>query len=49
MASHYTRSADRAKLGQQAAVMLVKNDAGTPMHTPDEKVRAAIRIHRIKQ
>ena len=49
MASLYTRSADRAKLGQQAAVMLVKNDAGTSMHTPNEKVCAPVRIPRIKQ
>ena len=49
MASLYTRSADRAKLGKQAAAMLVKNETGTSMHTPDEKVCAAVRIHRIKQ
>jgi integrase len=49
MASLYTRNADRARLGQRAASKLVKNDTGTSMHTPDEKVRAAIRIHRIKQ
>jgi len=49
MASLYTRNADRARLGQRAASKLVKNDVGTSMHTPNEKVLAAIRIHQIKQ
>jgi integrase len=41
MAALYTRSADRARLGKEAAGMLVKNDERTSMHTPDQKVCAA--------
>jgi integrase len=44
MASLYTRNADRARLGQQAAGMLVKNDPATSMLSPTEKVGAPIAI-----
>ena len=49
MASLYTRSADRARLGLQAAGMLVRNDQATSMPSPDEKVGAAIAILKPKQ
>jgi integrase len=39
MASLYTRNADRARLGQQAGTMLLKNDRATSMLSPDDKVR----------
>jgi integrase len=42
MASLYTRSADRARLGKEAAKMLIKNDGRTSMLPPDQKVGAAI-------
>jgi len=44
MASLYTRNADRARLGLQAAGMLVKNDQETSMPSPIEKVGATIAI-----
>jgi integrase len=49
MASLYTRNADRARLGQQAAGMLVKNDPTTSMLSPEEKVGAPIAILKQKQ
>jgi integrase len=49
MASLYTRNADRARLGQQAAGMLVKNDPATSMLSPKEKVGAPIAILKQKQ
>lgn len=49
MASLYTRNADRARLGRQAAGMLVKNDPATSMLSPTEKVGAPIAILKQKQ
>jgi integrase len=49
MASLYTRNADRARLGRQAAGMLVKNDPATSMLSPKEKVGAPIAILKQKQ
>lgn len=42
MASHYTRSADRARLAREAIGKLA-NDGRTSIPAPDEKVRAIIR------
>ena len=49
MASLYTRGADRARLGLQAAGMLVNNDQATSMPSPTEKVGAPIAILKPKQ
>jgi integrase len=40
MAALYTRSADRARLGKEAAGLLVRNDMATSIPSPDQKVRA---------
>lgn len=40
MASHYTRSADRARLAREAIGKLA-NDGGTSIPAPDDKVRAS--------
>jgi hypothetical protein len=48
MASLYTRSADRARLGLQAAGMLVRNDQATSMLSPDEKVGGGNRNSKAK-
>ncbi len=39
MAALYTRSADRARLGKEAAALLVRNDLATSIPSPDQKVR----------
>jgi integrase len=39
MAALYTRSADRARLGKEAAGLLVRNDLATSIPSPDQKVR----------
>lgn len=39
MASLYTRTADRARLGKEAAGLLVRNDLATSIPSPDQKVR----------
>ena len=49
MAALCARNADRARLGQQAAGMLVKNDPATSMLSPKEKVGAPIAILKQKQ
>jgi integrase len=43
MAALYTRSADRARLGREAAALLVRNDAATSIPSPDQKVRERTR------
>jgi integrase len=42
MAALYTKSADRVRLGKEAAGLLVRNDVATSIPSPDQKVRAAI-------
>jgi integrase len=41
MAALYTRSADRVRLGKEAAGLLVRNDIATSIPSPDQKVGAA--------
>ena len=40
MASLYTQAGDRKRLACQAMEKLEANETATPIHTPDQKVRA---------
>lgn len=44
MASHYTRSADRARLARDG-MNLLANDGGTSIPAPEEKVRGSFKKH----